>query len=71
MQVVKVIRDHKTTKKPKILTNNRIEIFAEKKNRFPHAEYRRNDNGIVIVLPEKVQGYYWSLLAKTDYGLNF
>ena len=31
MEVVKVIRDRKTTKKPKILTNKRIEIFAKKK----------------------------------------
>ena len=50
--------------------------FADKKYRFPHAENRQNDTGIVIVLPEGVEGYYWSLdtnltLAKTDYTLNF
>ena len=64
MEEVKVIRDVKSIKKPKILPNNRIEILADKKYRFPHAEYRKNDPEIVIVSPEKVQEYHWSLDRK-------
>ena len=79
MKENKVIRDCTNIKKPKILPSNKIEIFAARKLRFKAAEYQKNNTGVVIVLPEKVQGYYWSLdreftnstLTKTDYSLNF
>ena len=61
MEVVRVIRDHKNIKKPKLLPDNTLEIFAPKKLRFKPGEYQKNDDGVVIVLPEKVKGYYWSL----------
>ena len=68
-KTVKIIRDLANIKKPKILPNNKIVIFADKKHRFPRTEYRRNDTGIVIFLPEGVEGYYWSLDRKI-YKLN-
>ena len=61
MEVVRVVRDHKNIKKPKPFPDNTLEIFAPKRLRFKPAEYQRNDSGDVIVLPEKVNGYYWSL----------
>ena len=58
MEIVKVVRDCANIKKPKVLANNRIEIFAAKKLCFKAAEYQKSDTGIVIVLPENVKGFY-------------
>ena len=51
----------KIFKKPKLLPDGKIEIFAPKKLHFKAAEYQKNDRGVVIVLPEKGKGCYWSL----------
>ena len=62
MEVVRVIKDHKKIKKPKLLPDNTPEIFAPKKLHFKPAEYHKNDSRVIIDLPEKVKGYYyWSL----------
>ena len=66
MEVVRVIRDAKNIKKPKLLPDNKTEIFAPKKLHFKAAEYQQNDSGVVIVLPEKVKGCYWSLDGDTS-----
>ena len=57
MEIVRVIRDTKNTEKPKLLPDNKIEIFAPKKLRLKAAEYQQSDSGVVIVLPEKVETF--------------
>ena len=61
MEVVRIIRDHKNIKKPKLLPDNVLKIFAPKKLLLKPAEYQQNDSGVVIILHEKVKGYFWSL----------
>ena len=61
MEVVKIIRDSRYIKKPKLLLENEIEIFAPKKLNYKSAEYTQYGNGVVIVLPDNVSGYYWIL----------
>ena len=41
LKTVKIIRDLRNSKKPKISPNYKIEIFADKKYKFPQAEYRK------------------------------
>ena len=41
MELVIVIRDHKNIKKPKLLPDNMLEIFAPKKLPFKPAEYQK------------------------------
>ena len=39
-KTVKIIRDLANIENPKILRNDKIEIFADKKYRFPHEKRR-------------------------------
>ena len=77
MEVVRVVRDGKNIKKPKLLPDNKIEIFAPKKLHFKAAEYQQNNRGVVIILPEKPKDCYWSLdgnttdLTTTENRLHF
>ena len=61
MEVVKVIRGSRYIKKPKLVSEHEIEIFAPQDLIFKSSEYTQYDTGIVTVLPENVRGYYWSL----------
>ena len=63
MEVVKIIRDSRYIKKTKLLSENKIEIFAPKKLVFKSAEYTQYDTGAVIVLPDNVSRYYWTLYS--------
>ena len=54
METVEIIRDSRSINKPKLLSGNRIEIFAPKKLIFKNAEYTKFDTGIVIALSENI-----------------
>ena len=55
METVEIIRDSRSIEKPKLLSENRTEIFAPKKIFFKNADYTEFDTGIVIVLPKKLK----------------
>ena len=73
MEVVRVYRDLKNIKKPKLLPDNSLVIFAHKKLCFKPAEYQKNDSGVLIALQDKIKGYYWLLdgdIADLNTGEN-
>ena len=70
MKEIKVKRDCTNIKKPKILPSNKIEIFAARKLRFKAAEYQKNNTGVVIVLPEKVQARILLVVRQRIHELN-